>query len=223
MRHRSAEFLKWFGRSIVSDKFGNPLVVFRGEHGPRELAPATDDQSQKWGAFQTRLGALSFGSAKAASVYAMNPNRQDDWPFAPRVTAAHLSIQNPVMNRPEDPFVELEDIARAVGKAMTRKIALAMKDHIMHTNRWCDDIGPNFEKFDDYFNSSVFKFEDIYFSAYALFDDTRYVSIFSAAGFDGASHGGSGGTFGEAEYKVFSADQVLPLWKASNNYEKLAR
>jgi hypothetical protein len=223
MRHRDPNFLEWFGRSIVSDKFGNPLVVFRGEHGPIELAPATGDQNQKWGAFQTRLGALSFGSAMAASVYAMNPNWQDDWPFSPRVTAAHLSIQKPVMNRPHDPFVELEDIARAVGKAVTREIALAMKDHITHTNRWCDDIGQNFENFDDYFYSSVFKFEDIYFDAYALFDDTRYVSIFRAAGFDGASHGGSGGTFGEVEYKVFSVDQVWPLTNAKALYEKLAR
>jgi hypothetical protein len=223
MKCRVASFLPWFENSKVTDEFGHPLVVYRGEHGPIDLQVDENDHLRKWGGFQTRLGALSFGSERAAMTYALKPNRQDDFPLAPRVASAHLSIRNPVMNQPNDPFVELGDIARAVGANLAKKIAVDMKDHITNTNRWSDEIGLVFETFDDYFRSASFSFEDLYFDAYALFDEPTYAAMFKVAGFDGAIHGGSGATFGETEFKVFGAKQVWPLSSRSASYEKLAR
>ena len=100
---------------------------------------------------------------------------------------------------------------------------MGLKDYITHTNNWCDRIGPRFSSFEEYFGSKSFALEDLYFNAYALFDDPQYAALFKDAGFDGAIHGGSGTTFDEAEYKVFSAKQVWPLSTVAVDQEKLAR
>jgi hypothetical protein len=47
---------------------------------------------------------------------------------------------------------------------------------------------------------------------YALLDDPAEVALLRAAGYDGAIHGGSGETAMEAEYRVFSEDQVRSVW-----------
>ena len=127
------------------------------------------------------------------------------------------------MNRPNDPFVELDEIARAVGKEAATGIAVHFSDHITNTCNWLDEIGTRFETFENYLNSNSFNLSDIYFDAYALFDNAHYVSIFRSVGFDGVIHGGCGETFGEAEYKVFEAKQVWALSQKDLGYEKLAR
>jgi hypothetical protein len=160
--------LRWFGDSKVTDEFGRPLIVYRGEHGALNAGIEGDWCTQGFGTFQTRLAALTFGSASAAKLYALNPNSRDDFPVAPRVFSAYLSIQNPIMNRPDDPFVELDDIAKAVGKDVARDIAIHFSDHITNTCNWLDDIGTKFETFENYLNSSSFNLSDIYFDAYAL-------------------------------------------------------
>lgn len=211
MSFHSANFLHWFADSKVSDESSRPLIVYRGEHGAADLWNNGNNRTRKWGNYQTHLGALSFGSLNAARTYALNPNRRDDIPSAPRVTSAYLSIQNPVMNRPGDPYVELPDIAKAIGQRRARKIALDFKDYITHTCNWCDRIGSDFESFEEYFGSKSFDLDELYFVAYALFDDMRYAAVFKRAGFDGAIHGGDGVTFGETEFKVFGAEQVWPV------------
>jgi hypothetical protein len=215
--------MRWFGNSKVTGEFGHPLVVYRGEHGSLNVATDGNRIQDRFGSFQTRLAALSFGTVSAAKLYALKPNNRDDFPVAPRLYSAYLSIQNPIMNRPDDPFVELDDIAKAVGKSVARDVAIHFGDHITNTCNWLDDIGMKFETFENYLNSSSFNLSDIYFDAYALFDDGQYAPIFRNAGFDGVIHGGCGETFGEAEYKVFSAKQVWLLPSKDGVYEKLAR
>jgi hypothetical protein len=216
-------FLSWFAGSRVADECGRPLVVYRGEHGPLAAGIEGKWSKEGFGIFQARLAALSFGSAGAAKLHALKPNNRDDFPVAPRLYSAYLSIQNPVMNRPDDPFVELDDVVKALGKEVARDIAIQFSEHITNTCNWFDSIGMKFETFENYLNSSVFNLSDIYFDACALFDDAQYTSIFRNAGFDGAIHGGCGETFGEAEYKVFGTKQVWLLSSGDNRYEKLAR
>ena len=216
-------FERWFENSKVTDQSGRPLLVHRGEHGPIDHAGVQSQEDAKWGPFQSRLGALTFGSSRAAKHYALQPNQQDELPIAPRIFSSYLSTKNPVMNRPNDPFVELVEVVLAVGENVTMKIVIEMKYIIEHTNRWCDELEPKYGNFGEYINSVFFQFEDIYFNAYNLFDSAEYVDIFRRAGFDGVIHGGSGDTFGEAEYKVFSASQALNLFSTRVPYEKLAR
>ena len=213
----------WFAGTRVIDEFGGPLVVYRGEHGPPHCADDQGSCEEPFGLFQTRLPTLSFGSASAARLYATKPNNRNDVLISPRLFSGYLCIQNPVMNRPDDQFVELEDIARAIGKKAAREAAVHFKDHITNTCNWIDDIGMKFETFENYLNSRSFNLSDLYFDAYALFDDTHHSAIFRDAGYDGAIHGGCGETSGEPEYKVFSPEQVWLLSNGVSGYEKLAR
>jgi len=71
---RSAAFFRWFEGSKVVNKDGTPLPVYRGEYGPlptlKELfGCATTNVCTQYALFLTRLGSLSFGSARAASLY----------------------------------------------------------------------------------------------------------------------------------------------------------
>ena len=115
------------------------------------------------------------------------------------------------------------DIADVFGKNIALQIAFEMQKHIINTCNWCDRIGKDFENFNEYFNSSDFSLLDLYFDAYAFFDEPHYVAMLRKAGFDGAIHGGNGVTFGEAEFKVFGTNQVWLLDGAVIDYEKLAR
>lgn len=218
-----SHFLNWHEGSKVVDESGLPLVAYRGEHGPLNEETEANSNTEGFGAFQTRLAALSFGSAAAAKLYALKPNNRDDFPAAPRIYSAYLQIQRPMMNRPDDPFVELDDIARAAGKEVAKDAAFQFSEHITNTCNWVDEIGMKFETVENYLNSNFFNLSDLYFDAYALFDDAKYAQIFRKSGFDGAIHGGSGETAGEAEYKVFSAKQVWLLSNIESGYEKLAR
>ena len=101
---------------------------------------------------------------------------------SPRLFSGYLRIQNPIMNRPDDQFVELDDIARAIGKAAAREAAFHFRDHITNTCNWLDDIGMKFETFENYLNSRSFSLSNLYFDAYALFDDTHYSAFFRNAG-----------------------------------------
>jgi ribosomal protein S18 acetylase RimI-like enzyme len=70
------EFKRWFGDSKVVDADGQPLIVYRGQHGE------TDAQ------IQSRLGSISFGSEPAAQLYSRSPNDSRDTAVAPRVIPA---------------------------------------------------------------------------------------------------------------------------------------
>jgi hypothetical protein len=217
--NRGIVFERWFAGSVVTDPAGCPLLTYRGEHG--KIEEAHFSQSEPY--FQSRLGSLSFGSAAAASTYALTPNVTHESAISPRISSAYLSIKNPVINRPDDPYIELDEISQALGKKSAIEIAWRFQDYITHTNNWCDNIGVYFPDFECYANSDKFSLSDLYFSAHAIFDEAEYTALFGDAGFDGAIHGGSGATFGQPEYKVFSGNQIWLKFANVPYQEKLAR
>ena len=184
--------------SEVVDEFGNPLIVYRGEHG------APDKRTR----FKTRLGSISFGSEAAARYYSCQPNRNSDWVVAPRLISAFLSIRRPVMNRAGDPFIEFSEIEMSLGSAKALEMALRLAPHIENTNNWVDYLGREYETVSAFLLSSKGGLEELYVDAYPVFDDIEFVQWFRSAGFDGAIHGGTGITAGETEYKIFSASQA---------------
>jgi len=193
-----SEFLAWFGGSKVVDDKGKPLLVYRGEHGNTD--------------FQSRRASLSFGTESAARTYARTSNDREDIPQNPRVTGAYLSIKNPILNSPDDPFIEFSDLVNKVGLDDAVKIARLPKvaEACENTSNWQEGLA------DEYGVASVTEFLDadpervalLYCDAYVILDAPEAVSVFKAAGYDGAIHGGNGETAGEVEYKVFSPAQV---------------
>ena len=198
---RTPEFQSFFEGSQVVDEAGEPLVVYRGEHG------AADQD------IQTRRGSISFGSKEAANIYSTTPNDRtiDKTSTSPRVIPAYVSIKNPVINDPGDPFIDMSRIYEILGKEEGDRIAKKYTSFIEETDTFKTSFGSNptvrnvLEKYPD-------RAGEMFFPAYVLFDDAKEVAKFKEKGFDGAIHGGSGETALEAEYKVFDQSQIKSIY-----------
>lgn len=191
-------FWRWFGDSKVVDAEGRPLVAYRGEHG------LSDTQ------FHTQLGSLSFGSKDAANTYSTDPNDYRMIPESPRVIPSYLKISNPVMHVDEDPFIELGDIAAALGNKEAIRIAKKFSDAIEGTGNWTEEINGDdqYSGVTEFLDKHPDRVNELYFDAYQYLDDAEEVAKLKAAGFDGAIHGGNGETAGENEYKIFDENQA---------------
>jgi N12 class adenine-specific DNA methylase len=208
----SEEFKRWFGGSKIVDKDGQPLKVYRGEHG----AGAT-------GKLQSRRGSLSFGSLDAAETYAAVPNDHEDNADHPRIYPAYLRITKPVINTPDEPFIDFKQIADAIGKEKALTIARELENEATNTNRWMDELRQEYDTPLEFLQKNpVSKWNELYMDAYHVFDRPQYVDWFKAAGYDGAIHGGNGDTAHDVEYKVFDADQVRSVFAPEVQFSRPA-
>jgi len=196
-KEKLSAFWKWFDDSVVIDLDGRPVVVYRGEYGAADSAPF----------LSTRLGSLSFGDRETALGYAHHPNRPGDAPTYPKVLAAYLAIRNPVVNQPDDPFIELTALEAVLGRDNAERIAKKLATWIMQTAPWVNGEirAKSVEEFLDTNQDGLAR---LYVQAYPLFDDREEVAHMKAAGFDGAIHGGAGLNAGGVEYRVFDGDSV---------------
>jgi hypothetical protein len=188
------EFKKWFGKSVVVDKSGKPLVVYRGEHG--------EDN----GRMQTKLGSITFSSSEVASDYALEPNDSRMTPVASRVIPAYLSIQKPVIYEPGgDPFTYVTDLIKNLGYDTAMKFVRKYEERLGE-GAWEND--PEMEgSLNEIAANQPEKLKNLYIQAYPLLDDPEFVAAAKAAGFDGAVHGGSG-ISSDTEYRVFDETQI---------------
>jgi len=192
----------------VTNTRGIPLVVYRGEHGPEGVS---------------RRGSLSFGSHATANTYAQSPNDFDidgSVVHTPRVLAAHLSIKNPVINRPNDSYMDMSEIEAIVGRKKAERMALDMSDDIVRSDHWNENFagydGP--EDVAGLLRNEPDRLGELPIQVHKVFDSPKYVSWFRKSGYDGAIHGGSGANAFETEYKIFHPSQAFhpvtgePLW-----------
>lgn len=187
--------------TVVTNRLGKPLVVYRGEHG------ILDEEKP---GLQTRLGSLSFGSAEAASLYAQHPNVRGMTAECPRIYPAYLIIKNPFING-ADPFLDFTKVEETLGKDIALLFFDRYADHAEDTNNWLDDINVD-EKF-----TSVQQFlklhpergGELYANIYPFLDDPEFIAHLKARGFDGAIYGGCGENSMEHEYRVFDEANVI--------------
>ncbi len=195
----SPAFNEWIDGTYAADDLGAPILVYRGEHGVQSEA-----------VFQSRLGALSFGSITAALEYARSPNVRTDVAAVPRVIPAYLRIANPVIAMTQgdaEPFIDLLRIAECIGYDKAKQIAIDLEGTIRETSFF--EGQPSGMTVSQLLEDSPDSLFEMYVDAYLVFDSVRNVEWFKAAGFDGVIHGGNGVTHDELEYKVFSPAQVL--------------
>lgn len=188
--------------TLVVDAEGRPLKVFRGEHGEGH-----------GGQIQSRLGSISFTAEReVAEIYAREPNDRtlDASAKEPRILEAYLDIRKPVVNDPDDPFVDFAMIEEALGRSEALAAMREFAGYVENTGNWMDEINPGrrFDGVADFLDQFPDRAGELYFDAYPLFDSPDWVAKFKAAGFDGAIHGGNGESALTTEYKVFSPDQV---------------
>jgi GNAT superfamily N-acetyltransferase len=129
----------------------------------------------------------------------------------PCVVAAYLRIENPLIDSPDDPFIDVARLREALGSAQARRIALKFHDHIEHTGLWQDEFAQENPSVRDYVARAPQEALDtLYFSAQPLLDDPFEIQLFKAAGFDGAICGVPKDRSLEPQYRAFSAEQELP-------------
>jgi hypothetical protein len=192
----------WGSGSKVVDEHGQLMPLFRGQHGLAEHCT------------ESLCASLSFGSARAASVYAQHPNDRNKIAQLPKVFPVYLDIRNPFLDSADDPFLDLSHYAGIFGLAETHRIARKFADHICNTNAW-EEVHEEFESLDALLASGSSRLMELCFQVYPLLDDAEEIARLRAKGFDGAIHGGSGETAMEPEYRVFSINQVRSIWDLS--------
>lgn len=209
------DFHDWFRNSKAADETGHPLLVFRGEHGRRDRRR-----------FQTRHAAISLGDLETAILYATDPNDHQDVVEEPRIVAAYLDIQNPIMNDASDPFIGLDVIESALGRAEALRIALKFSSYIVETGHWIDDIEPETAMLgvEEFLARFPERLGELYFQAFVYLNDADEVAALKRANFDGAIHCGFGDNGTEVEYKVFNEGQIAPAapWMSPDKAREFA-
>jgi hypothetical protein len=193
-------FKRWFGDSKVVDENGQPMVVYRGEHG----ADGGID-------FQSRLASLSFGTREVANAYAVEPNDSADKAEAPRVYPTYLRIENPLINTPDDPFIELGEVADKLGQDVAEAAARKFAAEIEETDNWDENFADRYDSVDELLDERPEAVRELYTLAWRFFDAPEFVNAAKKAGYDGAIHAEYGIHSEDeegAEYKVFDQLQV---------------
>lgn len=193
------QFKAWFRNSLVTTPLGDPLVVYRGEHGE---CRAGDD-------FQTREPSLSFSGPETASEYALSPNHRNDVAVHPRVYPCYLRIEHPVLNDESDPFLDFSLLAAQFGEDAARALAIRFDQFVEDTGPWQEELGRKYGTVEHMLRLAPGRIHEIYMLAFPLLADPAFVQLAQAKGYDGAIHGhyGDGGQ-DEPEYKVFDRCQV---------------
>jgi len=225
---RTTEFNEWFEGSRVTDAAGDPLRVFRGEHGEipesasaRSAAsdpttgPAPSLEEIGYGQYHSRLDSLTFTDDPAvASVYALDPNDPRETALQPRVLPVYLRIARPIMDDADDPFMDMSVIDDALGRAEMLRFASRYGDQIANTNNWFENFMSEFASVDEVISRAPERVRDLFTNAYILLDDPDFVAAARAAGYDGAIHRGSGESLDATEYRVFDASQARSVLAA---------
>jgi hypothetical protein len=164
-------------------------VVYRGEHGA----------DPKPGEFQTRMPSISFGSKKAATSYAHEPNNrtQDHVAHSPRVIPAHINIRKPFINDPDDPFIDLSHIDKTLGHDRAMWVAREFADHVANTqafNDACDEHNESHIEPHELLEKHPETMNRLCVQAYPLLDHPEFIDHLKQAGYDGAVYGGAART-----------------------------
>lgn len=127
VKTETAAFRRWFGDSKVVGADGEPMVVYRGEHG----VPGEED-------FQSRVGSLTFASAEVASIYATDANDRRDRgnEAAPRVTPVYLRIEKPLYENRDDPFVDVSELIEKLGREAVVEALKRHRGDVVNTGLW---------------------------------------------------------------------------------------
>lgn len=209
--HTDKKLSKWLADTRVRDNNGQPLVVYRGEHGAFNGAP------------QSRLGSYTFCACpEVASTYARSPNNIEDTPETPHVYAAYLRICNPIIEAP-DCFAEMQELIDKLGREIVTKFAIKHQAHILSTNNWHENFAHDFASVQELLAQRPEALGQLYMDAYPLLDDKEFVQCCSRAGFDGAIHMGNGESLDTMEYRIFDLAQAKSVFAPQIDFSREQR
>jgi hypothetical protein len=215
-RPHEQPLIEWFGQSRATEPDGTPAVLYRGEHG------ALVDGEY----LQSRLNNLSFTADRgAANTYALSPNNSqlDSVAEAPRVTPAHLKIENPIIENHSDPFIDLSHLAYKLGRREAKRIALKFDNDIRYTGNWDDNYAREYGSVAQLLKKKPNELKNLYFNAHKFLDDIAEIERLKEAGYDGAIHIGNGETASVLEYRVFNPRQVRSALSGRSMFPRSGR
>jgi hypothetical protein len=183
--------------SALLNENGEPLPVFRGEHGPDASNPFDS----------TRLPTPTFtNQPDIAGVYAMAPNNQHDSGEAARLLACFLRMDQPlVISESGDPFTEMHHLfplRDALG--VERFEALAQHLHRTYGLRYDGEAIEQPAEIVPY----LANFSSFYVDSYRVADDPMVTQMAQEAGFDGLSYWGATKTEPALEFRPFTPTQI---------------
>lgn len=180
-------------------------VAYRGQHG---------NPGQTAGCLRSAVGSYTFSDSEhIAGIYARDPNNQELAAIAvsPVVLHARLTMRQPLINDPSDPFVELSLIEETFGRVPATELALRYAHFIENTNNWAENYAGTFSDVQSLLSHDPSALSSLYLLAYPLLDDPRFVALAKSKGYDGAIHAGYGQGVDDIEYRVFDPSQVKVL------------
>lgn len=187
------------GSTVVVDAQGEPLVVYRGEHGRHDQL------------FNIRVASFSFSTYQAAKEYALNPNNRNDKPETSIVIPVLLKMVQPFVFTPDDPFIDYPRLVETVGKNAAQIFFLRYQDHVMNTNAWDKLYAHEFRGIRGLIHHNPELLYDLSIPVWPLLDDPQFVELLQDMGYDGAVYRGSGVTLDCVEYRVFDRGQIYPF------------
>lgn len=178
-------------------------TVYRGEHGEEDEF------------IHSRLACYYFSDAEVASFYAMQPNFESDVAILPRVYPVKLTMKNPFIYQPRDPYIELSEVVDKLGADEAKRIALKFSTWIVVTDNWLSKVNEinAYKDVGDFLTQHPDGFSDLYFQAWPFFQDKFEVEGLILAGFDGAVHQGSNISSASIEYCVFHKHQIKSIFE----------
>lgn len=164
--------------------------------------------------FHAREGSISFSSREAATANATDIRNLGESELTARIIEARLTLAKPVINTPDDPFIDFSVIGTAIGNERATAIAIALSSHITATEVYSvyltnQNLNPD-TTVEEVLAANPDALGQLYVEAAPVFANAEWVEWFQKAGFDGAVHG-SVDTIPEPEYQVFDEAQVSVL------------
>jgi hypothetical protein len=133
-----------------------------------------------------------------------------------RIYPLRISMKKPFVNQPNDPFLELSDVAARLGLLEAMRIARKFASWIEATDNWKQKINRvgYYKDVDHYLRCKDGQLSKLYFQAYPFFADTEEVEKLIERGYDGAIHRGNGyGSADFPEYCVFNPTQLRSIFR----------
>lgn len=182
-------------------------VVYRGEFAFPDI-----DSIMSWGQ------AIYFGTQRTANIYAEVPNKPQylERGCVGRVYPARLVINNPFVNQPNNPYLDLDVFADRFGLDRAVSVALKFSEAIKDTTNWVERINPDgrYSSVREYLFWNKEKVRNLYFAAFQYFNEEMEIYWLRALGYDGAIHQGTGwGSAEEPEYCVFDKSQIRSIFE----------
>ena len=166
---------------------------------------------------RSRTRAFYFSKIEVANRYADPAMTTTAGPEdTPRIYPVRISMRKPFVNQPNDPYLELSDVAARLGLLETMRIARKFAQWIEATDQWKDRVNASgyYRDVDHYLKCKDGKLSLLYFQAYPFFADTEEVGKLIDRGYDGAVHAGNGcGSEGFPEYCVFNTTQIRSIFR----------